>query len=487
MRLAIPLVLTQDLGSSPNLVPSVAASDSSVYQSGSAETIRMTVQKYSGRLRVQVFIRDVATQQTKRVLASRTSSSNLLPLINSLARQIDGHSINFSTGNDRALEAFAVGLSSSDRQLKVQSFRDAIAADPSFGLAYIALTETLAGANSPDDAAVLRDAIAHRDTFIPTDRARFDLLRSRLIHAPLSQQIQFATVLIQLVPNDSEVLAVLASNLFLTGDRAKGERFMNRALEINPENANLRQQLATGLIETRQFDQAEKILVPLATNPATLPQLAVCILLEGDAKRAGEAIEKFVSSVSSPDAKILLLASWQALAGHLPEAIQQTQQAHFTDPRIAALAQTQLVTWQVIAKQYGDARQTGLAAAKSNTAAGQISLVLGTGAPSAKEWRAKVQVLPPAVVDEAGKALLTAYGLFLYGFYPDAVTAWQQIDQAAGGADLRARTMLAASLKAAGRTDEARSILVQPFVPELGDFYGTIAFNQLRALLGQTG
>ncbi|MDQ2711732.1 MAG: hypothetical protein M3Y24_05750, partial [Acidobacteriota bacterium] len=358
---------------------------------------------------------------------------------------------------------------------------------PSFGLAYIALTETLAGANSPETTAVLREASAHRDTFTQTDKARFDLLRSRLTHAPLSQQIQSATGLLQMVPHDADVLAVLASNLFLTGDRANGERLMIHALEINPENANLRQQLATGLIETQQFKQAEKVLVPLANNPAILPQLAVCILLEGDARRAGEAIEKFVSSVPNPDVKTLLLASWQALAGHIPEAIRQTQEANFADPRIAALAQTQLVAWQVMAKRYAEAKQTGLAGSRTHTAAGQIALALGTGAPSASEWRAKIQALPPAVVDESGKALLTAYGLFLYGFYPDSVTAWQQIDQTAGGADLRARTMLAASLKAAGRTDKARKILVQPFVPELGDFYGTIAFNQLRALLGQTG
>ncbi|MDQ2712926.1 MAG: hypothetical protein M3Y24_11995, partial [Acidobacteriota bacterium] len=171
MRLAIPLVLTQDLASSRNLVPTIAVNESSVYQSGSAETIRTTVQKHSDGLNVQAAIANVATQRTKQVFGTRSSSSSLLPLLDSLARQIDRQSISFSTRNDRALEAFAVGLSSSDGQLKVQRFRDAIAADPSFGLAYIALTETLAGANSPEAAAVLRDAVAHRDTFTRTDKA----------------------------------------------------------------------------------------------------------------------------------------------------------------------------------------------------------------------------------------------------------------------------------------------------------------------------
>jgi hypothetical protein len=82
---------------------------------------------------------------------------------------------------------------------------------------------------------------------------------------------------------------------------------------------------------------------------------------------------------------------------------------------------------------------------------------------------------------------LRAYGLFLYGFYNRAAESWKAIADASGDTDLRARAMLAASLRLAGKPQEARKILVQPFVPDLSGYYAAVSFAQLRSLLGQAG
>ncbi len=472
LAVAIPLVLSQDLATAKLVIPLVAGSESAVYQLGATESLRVTVEERAKRLSIEGAMRDVPTQRNRRLVPP--GEGDLLTELNALAKEIDGYATVFSTHNPRALEAFAIGVSSPNAQLKTQRLRDAIAADPSFGLAYVVLAESLANANSPDAAAVLQDGEAHLASFTELDRARFNFLRSKILHATLEQQGKAGADLVKLSPNDAEALAALGSNMFLQGKATEGERLMDRAITINPESAEIRQQLATGLIESKQFGKAEKVLASLAANPAIQPQLAFCILFEGDAARAAIVFEKFVSSVANPDAQTFLRASWQALAGHRPEAIQALTEAHFTDQRFLTLAKNQEVLWQVMDKRYREAKV-------ASVGAGQIAALLASGAASPEEWNSKVA----AIADKRSQANLRAYGLFLYGFYAPAAAAWKELDANAGNADLRARTMLAASLKLAGKADEASKIPVQPFIPDFSDYFNPVTFAQLRSLLGQ--
>ena len=407
----------------------------------------------------------------KRCFRCQGPSSSLASQLDELAKRIDPQATRFSTHNERALESFALSISSSGPQ-KVQHLKQAIGADPSFGLAYLALADSLAGTGSPELNGVLENGASHRSSFTPLDQARFDLLSRRLSHASVADQASAAAALVKLLPNDPEALSGLASALFLQGRGAEAERFISRALETNPENANLRQQLAAGLVETGQFSRAEKVLQTLAGSPAVLPQLAACILLAGDAQRANGTFQKFLASVPNPDAKTLLAASWQALSGHRETAISQLMNARFSDSRIGAFAKNQLVLWLLMDKNYQAAKQ--LAAT-----AGPVAVLLASAPQSVEAWRSKLNTLPDEKVREAAEA----YGLFLHGFYPQAADAWRQIEQRSGGADLPARAMLAASLRLAGRTEDARKIPVQPFLPDFNDFYAAVSFSQLRSLL----
>lgn len=136
--------------------------------------------------------------------------------------------------------------------------------------------------------------------------------------------------------------------------------------------------------------------------------------------------------------------------------------------------------WQLLDKQ-------NEAAKKAGAAANPMAAVLAAGASSADEWRQKVDHLPASIATPEMRSALLRNGYFLLGFYPEAVQAWEAIDKQAGGADLQARTMLAASLKKAGEADQAKKVLVQPFLPDLADFYNAVPFTQLRRLLGQAG
>jgi Flp pilus assembly protein TadD len=472
LRIAIPLVLERDLTTSDRIAASTAGDESSVYRLGSTEVLRVTVQERSGGFEIDSTISDVATQRNRRVIS--VQGPDLLSELNDLATQIDSRATAFSTRSEKALQAFSAATSSANLQLKIQRWRDAIAADPSFGAPYCALANTLASLHNSEAVTVLNDGESHRASFTALDRAQFDLVRAKLRSAPLKTQVESATALVKLTPNDSDALAALASALFLEGRAGEAERLMTRAIQLSPDNPAFRQQLATGLMGNRQFVQAEKILTSLISNPVSVSQLAFCALLAGDTTRANGIYEKFLSTVTNPAAKVFLQASWQAFTGRLDQAIDQLGAAHFNDTRLTVLARNEIVLWQIMAKRPADAKATA-------ANAGPLAQLLANGAPTPEVWRTKVDAFP----DENAKNTLRAYGLFLYGFYGQAAECWHALEEASGGTDLRARVMLAASLRLAGKTEEARKILVQPFIPDLSDYYAALSFTQLRSLLAQ--
>ncbi len=474
LRQAIPLVLERDLATSAGVIASVAADESSVYRLGSAEVLRVTVQERSGGFDIDSTITDVATQRNRRAIS--VQGSDLLSELNGLASQIDARATQFSTKSQKSLEAFSAGISSSDIHVKIQRLHDAIDIDPSFGAAYCALANALASVHSAEAVNVLNSGESHRPAFTPLDRAQFDLVQAKLRAAPLSRQVESAAVLVKLTPNGSDALAALASALFLKGQSGEAARLMKRAIQISPDDTALRQQLATGLMESRQFAQAEKVLTGLTSNAAAFSQMAFCVLLGGDTGRATAIYKQFLNTVTNPAARIFLQAFWQAFTGHLDDAIRELGTAQFNDRRLSVLARSQVVLWQIMAKRPDQAKATA-------TDAGPIAGLLATGATSAEAWTAKTD----AISDENAKNTLRAYGLFLYGFYAQAAVAWSAIEQHSGGTDLRARAMLAASLRLAGKTEQANKILVQPFVPDFSDYYAAVSFIQLRSLLGQAG
>lgn len=477
MRAAVPLVLEQDLATSRDLAAAAVAGDSGAYQMGVAGILRVSVETRSNRFLLDASLADAPA--TRSTAALSASASSLISALDTLAKHIDSQAANFSTHNPLALEAFADGLSSSDPALKVQKLKNAIAADPGFGLGYIVLIQTLGASNNPETAVILQDAEAHRALFTAPDRVRFHLLRSRFLREPLPAQASAAESVVRLIPNSTEGLTSLAASLFLLGRGEEAETFMNRALQLNPGQAALDQQFASGLIAVQQFARAEKILTGLTSNPAYLPQLAFCILLEGDAARAGKVFDRFVGSVGNPDAKLLLRATWQALSGNRQDAIRQLATAQFTDARVDSLAKGQIVVWQLLDNRNGPARKVRTAAADPFT------VMLAEGASSADEWRQKVDSVAATTATPEIRSALLRNGYFLLGFYPEAAQTWAAVDKQAGGIDLAARAMLAASLKASGKTDQASKVLVQPFLPDLADFYNAVPFTELRRLLGQ--
>ncbi len=290
--LTVPLVLQQDLATS-NQYLATYVSDSSAAYGIQAESILRTVLEDSGdRLRVQATLTSLRTQQNENVwVAEEPRRVGLIPLLDRLAKLVDPQRASpFSTRSGEALATFTSAVASSNPSDRQQLLLSATQRDPAFGLAQIALVENARPGALPDASS---PPVAQ---FVPLDRARWNALTARLRHASLADQASADETILQLAPNNVEALARLGSQRFLQGNAKEGERLLQKAASLNPANANLRLQLAAGLVASREFSKAESILSPLANeNPNLLPSLASIYLLEGNSKEGNTVFGRFAS------------------------------------------------------------------------------------------------------------------------------------------------------------------------------------------------
>jgi tetratricopeptide (TPR) repeat protein len=501
MSLGIALALEQDFATSHRITAVLANGDSGAYQHGATQVLRTTVEDRRGRINIHVTVTNLATQRiTSSGDVNLPSSAGVLATVNAVAKRIDPQSTEFSTKNDRAWQAYTVAAGSSSVQTRVQMLNGAVNADPAFGLAYLVLAQVLNQAGDQNLAPLLSAAAAHRAAFTPLDKARFDALVARTSHAPLEQQANVTAAVLQLAPNDVDALATLGSERFLQNNATEGERLLNRALELSPGNVNIRAQLAEGLLETRRFAEAEKIFTSINNSPAVLPQLAVCSLLKGDPGRANTVFSNYLKERAAANDPLLYLAqaNWIAISKSPAEGVQYLARNNFSKDDLRSLAFSQSSIWQLMGN--GDAARNRLvedfAGAKKNAALASqfakapvpklfaaIAILMSQSDEPLDQWREQVNRSP---LDDGIKHTVLAYGLFLSAHYAEAVAEWQALIRQSGGADLRARAMLAASLNRAGRAAEARKIPVQAFAPNLtgADQFAVLPFREMRVLLG---
>jgi thioredoxin-like negative regulator of GroEL len=287
--------------------------------------------------------------------------------------------------------------------------------------------------------------------FAPLDRARFEAAVDRATHAPLAKLAATASTILQLAPNDLDALSIAGSMSFLNGDAAGGQRFLGRAFELNPGNPEVRLQLATGLLETKQFQRAEALFAQGAT-PLEVVDRAACVLLEGDVARANSIMNSLLQAQTATGNALASLsrAEWTAATGALQDAISLLRSTSWPAPQTQALARAHAAIWLALLNKTGDADLQ----------------IAGSGSG-------------------AGSAVLLAYQTFLRADYKAAEQQWRAVENASGGADLRSRAMLASCLDHLGRTSEIAALKVEPFVPNLSgtDPFSVIPFLEMRRLL----
>ncbi len=345
------------------------------------------------------------------------------------------------------------------------------------------LMQMMASAPPETLKQTIDEAKAHMANFPPYERARLTLLIAQLQRAPLSQRTTDVEALLKVAPNDLDALSMVGSIRFLNGDANGGIEMLNKAVRLNPGNVNLKAQLAQGLVQSKRFPEAEKILASLDKTPAAQAELAQTILLEGDVKRATATLEKFAAGLPNADFQALVRATWAELCGDKTKALALAEQTKFSKPELSSMALSEATVWLLMDKNIAGAQKVAEAGTKSGTnQIGVVTSLLVMGNQPPQDWIKKVQV---AQVNPALKEPIVAYGLFLNGHYNEAAAEWKKAYEATEGADLKIRAMYAASLDRAGNKAEADKVRVQPFlIRDFADVFGAVAFTEMRRLTG---
>lgn len=483
-------MLQNDLTTAASVSAVLVEGESQAYQAQTPETLRLTVEHRNDRYRISAVITGLALQKVEQTfVVARPDSAGLIAAADALAKEIDPRASLFSTHSDAALKSYTLAAASADPQARMAALQQAIGIDPGFGLAYISALDTASPRGLEAAQNLLREASAHDSEFTQLDQARFAAIRARLTHQPLADQAAAAAALLRTTPNSLDAIVNLASLRFLEGDGGAGKQLLQKGLTLSPGNPALRSYLALGLVETRQFGEAARTYSSLQNDPAVLPQLAVCLLLGGDTRSADSVFDKFAAfrkSAGDP-ALPIIQGNWLALSGRVADAIALVKGAQFASPDLHSLALSQAAVWEIMNKDIAGAKSDAAAAVRLSAsppvrAIGNAAEAICSGSKSAEELRASVGAAP---LREDQKAVVFAYGAFLGGYFDEAAAAWDGLLKQSGGTDLRARAMLASSLRHAGKPAAAGSLPVQPFVPNLAadDQFAAIAFNEMRSLL----
>jgi Flp pilus assembly protein TadD len=486
MKVGVPLVLRQDLMSAQFTAPAMVNDEANAAQLGAQDILRLKIEDRQGKIHITATEVDAATQkQTGSYEVEASSAATLIPAIDKLAKELDQTAGEFSSKNTEAVKLLTSFGVEQNAQKRLEILKKAIAIDPNFGMCYSLLLQMEAPMGPENYNGLLAEAKSHSANFAPYDRARLQLLELQLARAPMNQRVAAVEALLKVAPNDVDGLSIMAGMRFLNGDANGGVAAIDKAIELNPGNANLKGQLAEGLVQSKRFAEAEKVLATFDKNPAALAELATTILLEGDVKRATATAEQFIATVPNPDYQAILQATWSELSGDRTKALELAEGAKFTNPQIRGMALSEATVWRLMNKDFAGARRTADLAVQSDNHPTAITLVaslLVSGDQTAEEWRKKVDASP---INAAMKQPILAYGFFLNGHYNEAVVEWRKAYEASEGTDLRVRTMLAASLDRAGKTAEAQKIKVEPFlIRDFADVYGAVAFSEMRRLAG---
>jgi Flp pilus assembly protein TadD len=459
LKAGVPIVLQHDLMTAHSLIAGLAQDEAGAIQGSATRILRTSVESRQGGLHIESTLADAVTHKVVKVESVDASSTDqLLPALNSLAKKIDPDATPFSTNNQQAWQSYVTSQGSNDPQQRAQFLNQAIGQDPNFGFAWVTLLEMIAPNRQTDVKNMIDEGKSHRKAFGAYDRAKFDLAMNRLTNAAPAEQIRSAQQTLALAPNDLDALTMLGSYQILAGAPAAGEESLRRAVTLNPANIGLRFQLARGLLELRKYQEAEATFSSIEKTPAVYPEMATCVLLEGDKTRAATISEKFVASVQNDELKALLRAYGEVISGDRQKGIDLVMDYAGAQKTVAMLSQ---------------------AGSQAATLVGVASL-LADKTSSAADWQKKVEA---AALPQGVREPILAYGFFLRGNYAEAVTAWQRVDDTSHGMDLHARAMLASSLDHLGKQTEAQRIAVLPFAAEFSDLYSAISFTEMRRML----
>jgi tetratricopeptide (TPR) repeat protein len=415
-----PAILSQELAAGAHVLPLRVSSVGTAALANANQLLHCTFTQRSGSLQIQYALEDA---ERHRMIATGSLDGTALFAVSALARTLDADGARpFSTPNPDAAAAWGRG-----------EFERAVALDPDFGTAWAAWIAQTAQAGKPDLAAELAGrALARASLRTPLDKAQIQLSYATLRRDGAARTAAL-TELVRLAPHDAGPLLGLAVIEQQARKYPAAEELYRRVLAIDPGNADALNSLGYAQGESGDVDGATRTFeaygqIPNQANNA-LDSAGEVYFMNG---RFAEA-EKSFAQVSARDPNFLkgaplmkaAYAHW--LGGDLAGAdgLMQKYLALLTkqnDP---------LAVWREANWLYTTGRREPAMALLAKAPPGQA----GNMERQRRVWRGEDHI-------------------------PDDLnqlrTVYQNTNPAADGLP---RTLYAAALVQAGKTDEARALL----------------------------
>ena len=528
---AVQQVLTAQIAGDANVHAIPVGSLANAYTARAGRVVHGYLTARGGALRLAMTVEDLTTH---KVVAAPEASGEIprqLVVIDTVARRLAPGARPFSTNDFHALHFYTEGTQNSDIAL----LEKAIAADPNFGLAYVAVASLLVNQGHRQPAQdVLRRGLERGAEMAPSERAQLKFADATMKQDP-GARAAAAAELAGTLPSDAAAAASAGQIAMLARQYRSAVEWYGRALKLEPQNAELWNQLGYAEAYNRNLEGASSALLEYGRrtpgNPNGFDSLGEVHYLLGDFAGA----EKYFLEAARMNPKFLdgapvwkaaharlmtgdiagadkiansyfeLLAKqndplveyrrvyWDYEAGRHSRALEGTPSGP-----AAAFLHIQRAIWLLEADDSAKAREEvkRAIAGSPNQQARSLALIgafLTQPPASAAEWKSRADKAFPGGGEDPLPRLATAYALVLGRHFGAAVPLLTQaVNTTSPLTNGALQFLLGWALVESGKAADAAPHLATYPVPQTGiDIFGVLAipriFRLQAAVLEQEG
>ncbi len=423
VSVAGPAMLVEELSGASRVLPVRVNTAGKAALEGATQLLHCTYTQRGGALEISYALEDAAR---RRMVATGLVPGTVLFAVSTLARALDPAAQPFSTPSADAAAAWGRA-----------DFERAVVLDPDFGAAWEAWIAQFQQSGKPDEAEAIADrALARSSLRTPLNKARIQL-SSALLRKDETARIAALTELARLAPRDTGTLLALAEIEQRHRRFPAAEQLYRRALAIDPDNGAALNGLGYAQGEDGDLDGAKKTLEQYGKKPEqainALDSLGEVHFMNG---RFADAYKYFTrATMRQADflagAPLMKAAYAYWLGGNLVGADALMQ-------KYLAIQNPQQLVWRQAVWLYATGRRDQALAMLDQAPPEQAAAITR----QRSVWRGEVHP-------------------------PDDLQQLKQIFESTNPAlDGLPRTLYAAALAKAGKTDEARALLKTWPLPE---------------------
>ncbi len=228
-----------------------------------------------------------------------------------------------TTGSLKALRVFALGLQAlnqGDATRSMQLMDEAIAADPTFAMAYRKLAVILRNAGEQRARSIWAAKKAYENRDHLTDRERYLVIAAyhMIVTGDRDQQIANYRNVLDRYPDDTYALTNLGVIYSELGNWQRSAEYSRRALEVDSSAPNSYENLVEELARQKKFDSADLVARHFAVRFPTNPEVKLSFLINEAMRQNYDSAATLVEGLLGDQRGTVY---WEAIAyewwGHL--------------------------------------------------------------------------------------------------------------------------------------------------------------------------